>query len=378
MTEEIVGIFGDHPSMPTGMAVVLHNLARGLSFHGVRVIFFARFGQEKGFSQEATMHDYAMDYELVNCQGGVWKPRIVVEALKHYDITHMFSEDDWFSASGLIKATRHTKIPLHFLTPIDSLPIHELAFSIFKDCKKVYTPNSSYKLIKNGVYLPHGVDFKETFFPEQTERDGKFTLLWIGRDEPRKALGRFILAFEKIYKKADCQAIIHSDWRAKTGRRTAMYLRHKRDLPITLSQMETGPQEMLRPVYNKSDALVCSSKAGGFEMSITESMACGLIPIVTDWTFMNEIFNDKQGFKIPVESKCDDWVTLWNGKRWGVQLGRIWGNIDIDKLAKKLLWCIKNRDRVKEIVEENTIPFVKRNYDWIKISAKLAEEILND
>lgn len=715
MTEEIVGIFGDHPSMPTGMSVVLHNLARGLAFHGVRVIFFARFGQEKGFSKEVVMHDYAMDYELVNCQGGVWKPRVVVGALKHYGITNMFCfprdtlvysntpkkiqeihigdtvfssygepnkvekvfrrkykgeligiksrlgdviwttpehpfltnkfkshnvhrhiankwcpiwktakelqkkdwlfipfpqyqvnnniiinlgkyeyrnskykriipneivvderlcrfigyyisegsatkdglisfsfneneveyqievkdliyklfnrkarifkvgrgckavrfysrrlsywlrhlcgcgarnkhmpnwflilpnrqlkailntywngdgykniaetasvtlahqirlaflklgklvsitpqirndnvywrisllvqyyglrktnkgiwfritkilkkgyegevyniktekntylasgisvhncEDDWFSASGLVKATRHTRIPLHFLTPIDSLPIHKYAFEIFKECEKVYTPNSSYKQIKNGVHLPHGVDFRETFYPEPNEKE-KFTFLWVGRDEPRKALGRFILALEKVYKEVDCQAIIHSDWRAKTGRRTAMYLRHKRNLPIIMKQMETGPQEMLRPVYNSADVLVCTSKAGGFEMSMTEGMACGLVPIATDWTFMNEIFNDgEQGFKVPVEGTCDDWVVLWNGKRWGIPLGRVWGNIDVDKLAEKMLWCVNNRDKINEM-SNKAASYVKNKYDWMKISAKLAEEIL--
>jgi len=356
------------------MGVVLRNLAINLSYYGLRIIFFGRFGQKRGFSKELAMHEDAMKYELVNCQGGVWKPRLTVDAINHYEITHVLTEDDFFSIGGLVKATRHTKKPLHFITPIDSLPIHPRAHDIFKRCEKVYVPNSSYKLIKNGHFLPHGVNF-ETFFQEQTDRDDIFTFLWVGRDEPRKALGRFIMAFEKTLKKVKCQAIIHSDWRAEQAKRTARYIRYKRDLPIILKQMESGPQSMLRPIYNSADAIVCTSKAGAFEMSITEGMACGLYPIVTDWTFMNEIFNDKEtGFKIPISSECGDTAMLWHGKRWGVPLGRKWGNIDVDKLAKHMIWCAKNHNLLE--MNRDVAVGIARTYDWMKIAGKLAEEIV--
>lgn len=216
--QKTIGLFADYPSMPTGMATVCSNLALNLSKLSTetRIIYFGRFGQERGFSKQFAMHNNAMYYDLCNSEGGVWNPRTVIEAVEYHNIDYILSEDDFFSASGLIRASMKTKKPLHLICPIDSLPIHPRAYDIFNRCTKVYIPNSSYKLIKNGVYLPHGVD-STVFFPESVPKD-LFTFVWVGRDEPRKALGRTILAFQRMYKKAKCQLLIHSDWRVIYGK----------------------------------------------------------------------------------------------------------------------------------------------------------------
>lgn len=371
-----VGVFADKPDMPTGMGIVCKNLALGLSSFPIRVIYFGRFGQATGFAKEPIMHDDAINYDLVPCEGGVWRPSTVIRAVEHYGVDYIFTEDDFFSAGGLVRAARKTKRQLHFLTPIDSLPIHPRAHDIFKQCTKVYVPNSSYKLIKNGVLLPHGVD-TNIFYPVDVERDPDiFTFVWIGRDEPRKALGRFIRAFQKVYKQVECQAIIHSDWRAKMGQRTARYLRYKRELPIILNQMELGPQSNVRRVLNAGDVFVCTSKAGGFEMGITEALACGLPALVTDWTFMNEVIeNHHNGFAIPIVDNCGDTVTLWNGKRWGVPLGRVWGNISIHALVDAMRYCVRNPDVVKEM-GQHAIQYVKKKYNWTRIAGKLYVEMM--
>jgi len=371
-----IGIFGDLPSMPTGMAIVCKNLALGLSNYPIRVVYFGRFGQQSGVGKEPILHENSINYDLVSTEGGVWRPRTVITAVEQYDIDIIFTEDDFFSAGGLVRASKKTKKPLHFLTPIDSLPINPMAYRVFRECRKVYVPNSSYKLIKNGVYLPHGVD-REAFYPKRLYRDPDlFTFVWIGRDEPRKAMGRFIFALEKVVKKADCQAIIHSDWRANLAKRTARYLRYKRDLPVIMTQMEAGSQEQLNRIYNTADVLVCTSKAGGFEMSQTEAMACGKPVITTDWTFMNEVVeNYENGFKIPVTSVCGDTVTLYNGKRWGVPLGRKWGEISVNALADAMRYCVENPEVVNRM-GENAFEWAMEKYDWRKIAGKLYKEIM--
>jgi glycosyltransferase involved in cell wall biosynthesis len=373
-----IGLFGDHPDMPTGMAIVLKNLALGLSFINPQldIYFFGRFGQQSGFSKEPVVHEDGMYYHLVNCEGGVWKTRMTVDAINHYGLDCVITEDDWFSIGGMMKAVRHTKVPFHFITPIDSLPIHAMAQNIFKECTKVYVPNSAYKMVKshNSLFLPHGVR-SDLFYPEKTERDDLFTFIWVGRDEPRKAMGRFILAFQEVCKKVPCQAIIHSDWRADMAVRTARYIRHKRDLPIIMTQMEGGTHSNLRKLYNKADVLVCTSKAGAFEMSIVEAMACGVCPIITDWTFMNEIpVRDENGFLVPIKNVCEDYVKLGNGKVWGIPIGRKWGNINIKLLASKMVECVKNLDKTKSMGESARY-HIKQNYDWNKIAGKLMGEI---
>lgn len=373
-----IGIFADRPTMPTGMAVVCKNLALGLSNFKARIIYFGRFGQQVGFAKQPAQHDHMLDYEYVPCEGGVWRPRTVIEAVEHYGVDYIFSEDDFFSATGLVRASIRTGKPLHFLTPIDSLPIHNMAKTIFSKCKKVYVPNSSYKRIKNGVFLPHGVD-TSLWFPQRVDRDpDKFTFLWVGRDEPRKALGRAILAFEKVLKKCDCQMIIHSDWRSTLAMRTNRYLR-KKNMPITRTQMEYGNEKMLNAIYNTADVLICTSKAGAYEMAITEAKACGKPVMVTDWTFMNELVTDQtDGYKIPVASICEDTTTLYNGKRWGVPLGRKWGEISINVLASAMQYLCNNPEVSKAmgVMGITDITTNKDRYNWFNISNKLFKEIV--
>lgn len=374
---EVVGVFADRPDMPTGMAIVCRNLALGLSRYPVRVIYFGRFGCETGFSKQTVVHDDVLNFDYVPCEGGVWKPRTVIEAVEYYGVDHIFSEDDFFSAGGLLRASLKTNKSLHLLTPIDSLPIHPRAYGIFRQCKKVYVPNRSYKLIKNGVYLPHGCD-TNTFHPENHNHNENhtFTFLWIGRDEPRKALGRAIMALEKIYKKVDCLLIVHSDWRADMAKRTARYLRYKRDLPVIMSQMEGGSQSKLREIYNSADVFLCTSKAGGFEMGITEAMACGKPAVITDWTFMQEIVNSYvDGFLIPTSSVCEDWVDIGSGKRWGIPLGRQWGNISINALADSMRFLVGNPDFAKEMGKKASEK-IKKKYNWDEIAGKLYKEIV--
>lgn len=375
-----IGVFADKPDMPTGMAVVCKNLAFGLSNFDARIIYFGRFGQEYGFSKQTVPHELMLNYEYVPCEGGVWKPRTVIEAVEHYGVDYIFSEDDFFSASGLVRASLRTKKPLHFLTPIDSLPINKAAWQIFNKCSKVYVPNSSYKLIKNGVFLPHGVN-RNIFYPEKVERDpDKFTFLWVGRDEPRKAMGRIILAFEKVLKQCDCQMIIHSDWKATLAMRTDRYLRRK-NLPIVPTQMEYGNEQGLRAIYNTADVLICTSKAGAYEMVITEAKACGKPVLVTDWTFMNELVTDgADGFKIPVSNICGDTTTLYNGKRWGIPLERKWGEISVNVLADAMRLLYNNPEMVNSmgVLAITDIVTNTFKYDWMQISSKLYKEIVNE
>jgi len=373
-----VGFFADFPMAATGMSVVCGNLAREMAKSSkIQVVYFGRFGIEEkvkkmelspfegrhGYSDESALMD---GYQYVPTIGGVWDPRIVEELIETFGINIVFSEDDWFSAEGLVKATRKRKVPFHFLTPIDSYPIPSQAFRIFKRCTKVYTPNRSYKLIKNGHFLPHGVK-SNVFFPTGKKPFKKFTFLWMGRDEQRKALGRAIMALKEIYTKADMQLAIRTDWRVlhpetgKGGKATRQYLLRHPELPIIRDQTTNCPRPFLNTIYNACDAFLCTSKAGGFEMSITEAMACGIPVICTDMPFMNEhIIDGKNGFRIPIEGYCED----------PKGYGRIWGNISIEKLAEKMLWCVQNPEKVK-VMGNWASKWVVKKYSWEEQAKRL-------
>jgi len=388
-----IGIFADKPSASTGFAVVCRNLANELS-RWFKVIYFGRFGQEKEFAPEPTMLPNE-HFLYVPTQGGVWDKELMVRILKHYDeVDYVFSEDDWFSADGLIHGSNFWNKPFHFLTPVDSLPMPLEAFAnIFSACDKIYIPNSSWetfdgrKRIKfsgavprtedhvKSVYLPHGCD-TTIFKPKKVPRESQFTFFWIGRIEERKNPAAFILAAMKICDKIDARFFMRSDWNTPSARRVLQYIQ-MRNLPFDLDQMADVPHAEIGDVYNRADAFVCTSKAGGFEMSINEAGACGLPTLCTDWTFMNEnVVHEKSGFLIPVEGYCHPPKPDPREVRTSdLAYGRIWGNISVDRLAERMLWCYLNQDAVKAMGRWS-MANVRRNFQWKDIAEKLKNEIL--
>jgi glycosyltransferase involved in cell wall biosynthesis len=193
-----------------------------------------------------------------------------------------------------------------------------------------------------------------------------FTFLMIGRNEERKALGRGILAFKKVYEKYDdIQMVIRTDWGTEKGVKTALYLAKHKELPIIRDQMKDVDQGYLQMVYANEDVLIVPSKAGACEMGSLEAQACGVPVLVTDWTYMNETVVDKKsGFLIPISETCRD----------PMGYGRMWGNISIDALADKMIWCIENQKEVKSMgiwARQNII----NNYNWDKIGETLYKEM---
>ena len=357
-----LGIFADKPSASTKMAIVNANLAHHLCrmTDELRVIYFARFGQDSGFAKMGLPHD---GYEVVNCKGGVWKSALVKEIIQHYKVDIVYSGDDWFNASGLVKATKQTKTPFYFLSPIVSLPIQNEAHKIFKECKKVFVPNRSYQYIPNGIYLPYAVDWM-IFKPVHQKMFDEFTFLWIGRNEPRKNLNATILAFEKIHKKYDCKLVIRSDWTMDYLKDIKDYILNQK-LPILMDAMVDYSFEQLAHFYSSFHAYICSAKASEFEMEILEANACALPTLVTDWTFMNEnVKNGETGFLIPTES---------HDVRPN---GTIWGNISIDQLAKQMAWMLENQNKAGEMGIDGL--FWIRENSWQTVAETLFDNIIEN
>lgn len=316
----------------------------------------------------------------------------------------MFSEDDWFSATGLVHACNFWKKPFHFLTPIDSLPIPDEAFTdIFSRCDKLYVPNSSWEIFNGkkrlestssatigragrhlkSVRLPHGCDSK-SFRPKKVSRPDKFTFLWIGRVEQRKNPAAFVLAAEKLInamnipdnEEPPIDFFMRSDWKTPPAIRLFQYIK-KKNLPFILDSMADVPHPQMADVYNKGDINICTAKAGGFEMSITEAAACGLPTLVTDWTFMNEnVVHGKSGFLIPTSGFCHPPPPDPKDRKTSdVAYNRIWGNISIDALAKRMYWCYQNQEFVKAMGRWG-ITNIYKNYQWQTIAEKLKNEVL--
>jgi len=340
-----IGVFADRPETAcTGFSIVCSNIALELAKKGHVVYYFGRFGQEKGFSKFPDP-TWTYPYFYIPCEGGVWKERTVVNILKHYKVDCVFTEDDWFSLEGLYRGVKRHNLPFFALIPIDGLPLKPETYRELKKYTAVFTPNSSYKVLRqhgvNAYYLPHG-SRPEIFKP--LKKPKTFTFLWIGRDEPRKALGRFLIACSYVLMKTDANVFIHSDWKTPQGKRTKLFLEkifgyYLAKRRIILSQMRNMMHRNMTYIYNMGHVFVCTAKGGGFEMGITESACCEVPSLVNNWHFMNEnVIHEKTGWLIPWSNLEEDWMGH----------GRVWASIDVEELAKRMVWCYYNQDKVKK------------------------------
>jgi glycosyltransferase involved in cell wall biosynthesis len=377
-----VGIFADKWTACTGFATVCSYLANELTeYSDLRVIYFGRFGRDSGFDKETSISD--TKFETVKCEGGVWGRETSVQIINHYKLDKVFVEDDWFSVSGVAHGANFWNKELHFLTPIDSLPIHPSAYTEFSKCKVVYIPNRSYQIVDKHVqeyknnnifnkykadiktqYLPHGVD-SNTFIPIPELKEDKFTFLWIGRDDERKSLGRMIKAYEQIKDRYDVQLLIRTDWNTPNAKKTNYYLEHK-GIDVIKESLQNCPHQELVKTYNRGHMLVCTSSAGGFEMQTIEAPSCGVPVLVNDWNFMNEqIINGRNGFRVP----CSEYTQE--------SYGRVWGKIDVDRLAKIMEWSVNNQTLCEHMGRWGR-NYVQEKYNWKDIGKTLYKCLVNE
>lgn len=366
-----VGIFSDEPNLGTGFSVVCRYFAEYLDKKSdLEVIYFGRWGQEKYFKRTPRKTDFP--YKYVPCQGGTWNKKLVDAIIKRYKIDALLTIDDWWSIDGLLYATKSHKIPFHFMTPLDSLPIPLEAYEKFRQVDALYIPNRSWKIIKtrekekvNVKYLPYGCDTK-IFKPIPSLKNDKFTFVWIGRDEPRKNLRSAILAFEKMCNKFDVELLIRMDWRIPTAIRTEIYL-GKKNLPIIQEKLTRCPHGELAKTYNRGHVLLCTTKASGFELQPIEAMACEIPALVTDWNFMNEhIIDGKNGFKVPY----DNLET--------VSFNRVWANIDVEKLANYMELFLKDNRKTVARMGQWARKYIQQNYKWSDSAKVLYESIISN
>jgi len=346
-----LGIFSDRPDGLTENTIVCENIAKELTNYMDRVVYFGRGNMPIGQRiTNAGCENIRDSYEIVDCETGTWKADLVEQIIRNYKLDIIFACDMWSNISGLIQASQKYKVPLHFLTPIDSLPISKAMHQTFKKCTKVYVPNSSADKIKNGCYLPYGIDYR-IFKPITDKKSNKFTFIWSGRDEEKKDLGSAFLAFEKIYKEIDAQMIIRTDWNTERLVKKVGYFK-RGGIPIIIGGMD-NPHYTFSLALNASHVYLCTSKLGAWEMELTEALSCGLPVLCTDAPFMNRhITNEKNGFLIPTEN----------------------GSISIEKLTEKMIWCYKNPKIVLSMGLYGAGD-IRGKYGWNKTGELLCNEM---
>lgn len=199
-----------------------------------------------------------------------------------------------------------------YIRPLDELPYFDVIATftqygvnqVLSQAKPEFTKNIWSKL----KVIPHGIDPKQ-FYPlpeaeKKSFRDsyfgknsGKYIVGVINRNSARKAITTAIEAF-RVAKKT---------WPATFAVKPFLYLHMDAvdepdgfNLPVILQQTDLVENEdyifgstkintdVLNKVYNSIDLYLSTAAGGGWELTVTEAMACKIPCIIPDHTSLGE------------------------------------------------------------------------------------------
>ncbi len=160
-------------------------------------------------------------------------------------------------------------------------------------------------------YIPHGVDCR-VFKPARTPKAKREAKQWLGFNPDgflvtmvsankgwpcRKAFPEAFDAFAQFSAQVpETEMYVHTIFDDRWGGPNLATLRATYGIPDNVVRFPTPEQftlgfddNMMRAVYQASDALLCPSYGEGFGIPIVEAQACGIPVIVNDCTSMSEL-----------------------------------------------------------------------------------------
>ncbi len=235
--------------------------------------------------------------------------------------------------------------------------IPEDKIRILNTLDEVWTPSHWGRalLIRNGLaedkvfVVPEGVD-ADAFRPAQDRsiREPRpFRFLCVGKWEPRKNIEALVQAYTGEFSDGEpVELVLHcfNPYRpglhieAQVGR-----VARRPHAPIVISP--PGSQADLIRLYNRCDVFVLPARAEGWGLPIVEAMACGLPPIVTDYSAPTDFVHEGVGYPVRVASMVDVHDPYFFPE--GASLGT-WAQVDIEHLRERMRHVFENQEEARE------------------------------
>lgn len=208
----------------------------------------------------------------------------------------------------------------------------------------------------------------------------KFTFLFVGGwsqgFKDRKGLDIFYSAFtkefndkEKVRAIAKVTAIYNSPGYNPTTILNTLKIPKKHAL-FMLATGDVQTSEELAEIYRAGDVYVLPSKAEGFSMTTLEAMACGVVPLVTNYGGQTDFVNENNGYLIDaykVIDATDNNVSLYDWASWKLP--------DEKDLREKMRHIYENR---KELDEKRKKILGSITKFTIEAVGALAKKYIND
>lgn len=231
-------------------------------------------------------------------------------------------------------------------------------------------------------YIPHAIDIG-VYHPlskEQKEAEkakwglqGKFVVGVVQRNQGRKMPDRLIKSFALFAKKCpDAMLFLHTDPYDIAAPIDLIQLitRYKLNNRVVFSGMkffDGFDYKQMNSLYNMFDVFYLTTSGEGFGIPIIEAMACGVPPVVTDYTTTQELLIEDGVCGTPVKL-ASELTGSWNVER----------AIMNDDDGASALEYLYNNPKIREEYGKVGIEKVNKLYNWKTIGEewnKLIEEL---
>ncbi|MCK5177411.1 MAG: glycosyltransferase, partial [Candidatus Aenigmarchaeota archaeon] len=220
-------------------------------------------------------------------------------------------------------------------------------------------------------YIPHAIDTKNYYplSPEEKEKckakfglQGKYVVGCVQRNQGRKMPDRMIKSFAKFCKdKPDAVLFLHTDPTDVAAPFDLMQLinRYKLNNRVIFSGMtfyDGFDYSAMNEVYNAMDCFLLTTSGEGFGIPILEAMACGIPPVVTNYTTTNELLIEDGQCGLPIN------LSLSLTGSWNVERG-----ISDDNHCVECLNTLYKDKELRLKLGQVGIEKVNKLYTWDKI-----------
>lgn len=226
--------------------------------------------------------------------------------------------------------------------------------------------------------------FRKDYWNGKT--DGKFLVINVNRNQPRKDLARTMAAFNKFLEHVpNAFLYLHAQAQDQSGNLLEMarnfpnlHLGQNWTVPMDFGANKGVPIEDLNLIYNAADAVVSTTLGEGWGLSLTEGMATKTPIIAPRNTSIPEILgeNEERGL---VYDCGKEWVILQNDNEVMRPLA------DVDSLVEKLRYVHDHPEEMQakveaayEWVKEYTWSGEKVGKQWLDIFEKASVDLLVD
>ncbi len=358
------------PDYTTGYGKVTANLATRFKERGIDIILH-------GYQNKNAIRDYKGIKVLPNGEQN-YGMDVLRDYFKRYKRDILITLYDIWAAPNI----PNLSIPFCPYVPIDASPVtpptsEPLIYAMKVIAMAEYGKQELEKVDIPSVVIPHGFDSK-IFHPVDIKRKKELKRsLGLKSDDfligtvcvnllDRKDIPRMIKAFSLFLKRTKAKNayfFLLTDKKGKVG--TAYSIEGLASLygvsgrvlyPEKSPFLNPLPEEGLAELYQSFDVYIALSRAEGWNLPLSESAACGVPGIFTDYSAPPTWYPPNFGWRIPVIDKIVSLTTILHNE---------WALADVNKAAEAIKEAYQDREKLYSI--SNKLAEAMLKYDWDKV-----------